>query len=247
MDEARNQPPRGGNGGLSIGRHSGASLSSTVHCPYLSSTDRDMPYERPSGRNICRAQSRTERRGLKRVTVPFVKITREKQTQHCLMNFKQCDHYLRQEGKSPEGAAAPLPRPQKAAHSAAPRKKNRKRSKAFRSHDSTRQTLKQFGQITIVSTILAFAVSLYYAGSFSSLFESLAYSVLRSQAKSFGLSEKEVDRARKAGLLKAKNLMGLKNMSKSQRNKLKSSGIFKKLSGAQKQKLKKLYRKKMGK
>ncbi|MDA1000241.1 MAG: hypothetical protein O2807_06965 [bacterium] len=249
MSAAQNRPPRGGNGGLPIGRHAGGSLSSGAVCPCLSSTDRDMPYERPSGRNICRAQSRVERHGFKRVTIPFAKVTRERQTQLCLMNFRQCEHYLQQEGKPPPaGMAAALPsKSQKAAYASSPRKKHRKHSKAFRTHDSTQQTLKQIGQITLVSTVLAFAVSLYYAGSFSALFESLAYSVLRNQAQNLGLTEKEVDQARKAGLLKAKNLMGLKNMSKSQQNKLKNSAVFNKLSGTQKKKLKAMYKKQAGK
>ncbi len=43
-------------GGISLGGAIKKSISGGQHCPYLSALDRDLPYNHPSSRNICRAQ-----------------------------------------------------------------------------------------------------------------------------------------------------------------------------------------------
>ena len=102
-------------GGISLGSSRNKSISGGQHCLYLSALDRDLPYNHPSSRNICRGQTSKKRKGFKTITSGYHKIDRDTQLEACLPNFGKCRYYQenQKEPIEPAHAAAETVNPNK--------------------------------------------------------------------------------------------------------------------------------------
>ncbi len=211
-------------GGVSLGGRGGASLpGGGPACPYLSSVDRGRPYDTPSRRNSCTAETKTAWQGLRRINAPVGLVTRARQTKLCLAEFTECVHHAKAKKMEEKEASSPRKEKAKAAPRAA-RKASKKRSQpqSDRFTNSQMDTFRQLGTIGFVTVVIAFIVAFLFSEKASNIYDSIAYSVIRSQAQSLGLDKDALDKAKAAGLLKGGAIKGLKNLTGAQKAKLKA-------------------------
>jgi hypothetical protein len=233
-------------GGISIGGSRKKSISGGQHCPYLSALDRDLPYNHPSSRNICRGQTTKKRRGFKTITIGYHKIDRDTQLEVCLPSFGECRYYQEKQKEpiKPAQTTAGTVKPDKGKVTAKTQKKpeRRKHRRKMSALDSAKwHTAKQLGAISAVTIVIAFVVSFFLAGGPGKLIENLTFMYISNQAQELGLNKSDLDKIKAAGLLKGGGISGAKNLSRSQKEKLKKSSLFKGLSAEKKAKLRKRF------
>ena len=233
-------------GGISLGSSRNKSISGGQHCPYLSALDRDLPYNHPSSRNICRGQTSKNRKGFKTITIGYHKIDRDTQLEACLPNFGKCRYYQenQKEPIEPAHAAAETVNPNKGKSYAKSQKKPERRR--HRRRDSVLNspkwhTARQLGAISVVTIVTAFVVSFFLAGGPGKLIENLTFMYISNQAQDLGLNKSDLEKIKTSVFLMGGGISGAKNMSRSQKEKLNKSSLFKGLSAEKKTKLRKMF------
>ena len=230
------------------GRGRSSTLSSGRPCPFLGSEDGPgLANNSPSRTNVCHAHHRKEWRGMVRVTIPYTRLTKEKQAQVCFAAFNQCPyhaqgakmmeehkHLLEEEVQHLKEAAAAGRKPKKrraAHHSSAPMS-NRKR------------TILQFTGLGVGAMVCAFVVSLVVSAEPGRMFDFIFDYLMLQDIKSMGMADKGHDKSETEGIVTGGNLKALKNLDAAQKEKLKAR--FSGMSEAEKAKLKEKYKAMMG-
>ena len=228
------------------GKTSG-SFTKGQFCPYLSALDRDLPYNHPSSQNVCRGQTSRKRRGFRKFSVGYGKVTRQTQLEICNSKYLECEHFQRKrkEPQQEEPQITESDRQQQYKDSVASKiKKRTERRRRKRRHnlDSAKwHTAKQLGAISAVTIVIAFIVSFVIAGGPGKFIESLTFMYIQNQAKELGLSKEDLEKVRASGILKGGGMGRMKNLSRSQKEKLKKSSLFKGMSASKKAELKKKF------
>ena len=101
--------------------------------------------------------------------------------------------------------------------------------------------IKQLGAISAVTLVIAFVISFFMAGGPGKFIENITFMFIQGQAQELGLTRQDLDKVRASGILRGGGMKGLKNLSRSQREKLKKSSLFRGLSAQQKSKLRKKF------
>ena len=242
-----NKRPSSSSSAISIGRRGTQSISSSQHCPYLSALDRELPYNHPSSRNICRGQITKRRRGFKVITLGYATLTRDIQLERCIPDHLDCEHFkLKQKEPRENGPHGTPPAKKEKAPSGAvvkPAKKHEKRHHRRRPtfQSAKWHTIKQLGAISTVTLVIAFVISFFMAGGPGKFIENITFMFIQGQAQELGLTRQDLDKVRASGILRGGGMAGLKNLSRSQREKLKKSSLFRGLSAQQKSKLRKKF------
>jgi len=79
------------------------------------------------------------------------------------------------------------------------------------------------------------------AGGPGKFTENITFMFSQGQAQELGLTRQDLDKVRASEILRGGGMKGLKNLSRSQREKLKKSSLFRGLSAQQKSKLRKKF------
>ena len=233
--------------GTSIGGQFNRSLSSGQPCTYLGSLDKELPYNHASSQNICRGQTSKQRQGLRIRTLGYAKVLRKTQSEVCLANYYECDHFKRKKKEAPEELLPSEINPQgikskPKAPSKPPRKHDRRRSARLSPIESAKwQTVKQLGAISAATIVIAFVLSFFVAGGPGKIIENITFMFIQNQAQELGLSKEDLEKVRASGILKGGSPKGLSKLSRSQKEKLKGSSLFKGMSSAKKAELKKKF------
>jgi len=147
---------------LPSGRARSGALASGRPCPFLGSEDGPgLANNSPSRTNVCHAHPRKEWKGMIRVTIPYSRLTREKQAEVCFAAFNQCPYHaqgakmmeehkqqLHEEAQQRTNGEAPKPKKRRASHRSQAPMSNRKR------------TALQFAGLGVGAMVCAFVVSL---------------------------------------------------------------------------------------
>lgn len=236
---------------------SSPSISQSRPCPYLGSRKgQSTPFERPSKGNVCYAKSRMKYRFLRRVSVPYTAVSRQKQSKLCLGSFDDCSIYnekslqptdITASGSSsllgtPAGAG--LPSTKRHSPKKRIRKKRASRVFSYKNLSKRRKNTVRTGAAFMACIITALGLSLLMSARPSSFLEYIFMTVMRNDIKAFGMKHLGVkDKfGSSGGMVTGGNLRSLGNMSSSKRQKLKRSSVFKKLTRAQKEKLRKQFK-----
>ncbi len=207
-------------GGISLGSSRNKSISGGQHCPYLRALDRDLPYNHPSSRNICRGQTSKKRKGFKTITSGYHKIDRDTQLEACLPNFGKCRYYQenQKEPIEPAHAAAETVNPNKGKSYAKSQKKPERRRRRRRDpvlNSPKWHTARQLGAISVVTIVTAFVVSFFLADGPGKLIENLTFMYISNQAQDLGLNKSDLEKIKASVFLKGGGISGAKNMSRS--------------------------------
>lgn len=229
-----------------------SSLGSGRPCPFLGSQDgAGLANNSPSRMNMCHAHSRKEWQGMRRVTIPYSRVTREKQAEVCFAAFNQCPYHRQASQELAEKHHAPRA---EAAHAeaghAGPRQKKRRPARRNSAPMSGRaRAIVQYGGLGLGALVCALIVSLVISAEPGRMFEFVFEVIAFQDVKAMGLGHKGLDKRDVSGLVTGGDLRAseLKDLTGAQKDKLKSSAQFKNLSEADKQKLKEKYKAMMGK
>lgn len=232
------------------------SLSGARPCPFLGSVEgRDMPFDQPSRRNACYAVKGRKRKGLRSVPVRFVAVHRAHQAEYCFGDFSRCAQYhkAQENSETPERAedsSRPRKRPPRAAGKpdpAAPGKKRRRKEPSqsrlslfLRSKRVRKSAL--VGAATSICFLLAFGLYALIAAEPSRWVEFVFNTIVMNDIKSFGIRQAGIKDKSKVSGIAGGNLRAMKGLSKAKLKSLKKSGLGKKLTKAQKAKLRKQFR-----
>lgn len=238
---------------IPAGRARSATLGAGRPCTYLGSQDgKGLANNQPSRMNMCFAQPRREWKGLRRITVPYSRVTRERQGETCFAAFNQCPFY-QQAVKEEEERNHHPPRAEAAqARPSAPAPQHRKK----RGRPSSRnpgpmsaraRSMVQYAAIAAVTMICALVITLVISAEPSRLFDFVFEYIALQDIKSVGSAESGADKSSASGMVTGGNLKAMQNMSADQKDKLKNSAAFKSMSEADKAKLKEKYKSMMGK
>lgn len=215
-------------------------------CPYLGSTDGPgLPFDRPSRRNVCCAQSVRRRKGLRLTRTPYAHLPRAQQAEFCLGPYTRCVHFERK-NHAPDGASSE----RRTTHTRsrnhrrhAPKTGKLHRNLLARLRAPRFRNLRRAAAIGVASVASALALTLFFSAQPSKWVEYVYFTILRNDIKAFGLSHRgQEDKAHSAGLVTGGNLRALKNLSGSQVERLKESGLGRGLTDAQKAKLRQKFR-----
>ena len=217
-------------------------------CPFLGSQDGPgLANNSPSRMNVCHAHPRKEWRGLRRITIPYSRLTKERQAETCFAAFNQCPYHQR---ASKDGEAHPAPRPAQAAAAPAahPPKHKKRRSSGRAQGPMSKRTraLLQYAGLGLATALLAFIISAVISAEPGRMFAFVFDYIALQDIKSMGLADKGADPSQTGGVVTGGNLKAMQNLSAAQKDKLKNSSQFKNLSEADKQKLKEKYKAMMG-
>lgn len=239
----RRPPPEG----VSIARKMNRSLSSGQACTYLSAMDKGLPYHHASSQNVCRGQTSKQRQGLRYRTLGYAKVLRKTQSEVCLANYHECEHYKRRRKNAPE---EPLPsenhmqglESKSKTPFKPPRKYDRRHTQKSSPMESEKwRTVKQLGVISVATIALAFIVSFFVAGGPGKFIENLTFMYIQNQAQDLGLNKDDLEKVKASGILKGGSVKGINKLSRSQKEKLKKSSLFRGMSSEKKAELKKKF------
>ncbi|MBI1725074.1 MAG: hypothetical protein HYR52_05510 [Candidatus Tectomicrobia bacterium] len=222
-----------------------SSLGSGRPCPFLGSQDgAGLANNSPSRMNMCHAHSRKEWKGMRRVTIPYSRVTREKQAEVCFAAFNQCPYHRQASQELAEKHHAPRA---EAGH-AGPRQKKRRPARRNSAPMSGRaRAIVRYGGLGLGALACAFIVSLVISAEPGRMFDFVFEVIAFQDIKAMGVGHKGLDKRDVSGLVTGGDLKAMQHMSGAQKDKLKSSAQFKNLSEADKQKLKEKYKAMMGK
>ena len=181
-----------------------------------------------------------------RVTIPYSRLTREKQAEVCFAAFNQCPYHaqgakmmeehkqqLHEEAQQRTNGEAPKPKKRRASHRSSAPMSNRKR------------TALQFAGLGVGAMVCAFVVSLVVSAEPGRMFDFIFDYLMLQDIKSMGMADKGHDKSETEGIVTGGNLKALKNLDAAQKEKLKAR--FSGMSEAEKAKLKEKYKAMMGK
>lgn len=103
------------------------------------------------------------------------------------------------------------------------------------------RTIKQLGAISTATIVLAFIVSFFVAGGPGKIIENLTFMFIQNQAQELGLNKDDLEKVKASGVLSGGSMKGLHKLSRSQKEKLKGSALFKGMSSEKKAELKKKF------
>lgn len=232
---------------LPSGRARSGALASGRPCPFLGSEDGPgLANNSPSRTNVCHAHPRKEWKGMIRVTIPYSRLTREKQAEVCFAAFNQCPYHaqgakmmeehkqqLHEEAQQRTNGEAPKPKKRRASHRSSAPMSNRKR------------TALQFAGLGVGAMVCALIVSFVISAEPGRMVEFLFDYLAFQDIKAMGLGDKGHDKSDVSGAVTGGNMKALKNMDAAQKEKLKAR--FSGMSEAEKAKLKEKYKAMMGK
>ncbi|MBT4430025.1 MAG: hypothetical protein HOC91_05865 [Nitrospinaceae bacterium] len=223
------------------------SLSSGQSCTYLSSIDKGVPYNHASSQNVCKGQTSKQRQGLRMRTLGYAKILRKTQTEVCLANYHECEHFKRQRknetiGHLPsENLIQEIDSKSKTPYKPPQKHDRRHRKTSFDMESGNWRTAKQLGAISAVTIAIAFVASFFISGGPGKIIENLTFMFIQNQAQELGLNKDDLEKVRASGILKGGSVKGLKKLSRSQKAKLKKSSLFRGMSSAKKAELRKKF------
>lgn len=242
--------PADHSGGLSLSSGKKKSgLGRSNPCPCLGSTEGPrMPFDYASKRNACYAQKQVYRKGLRKIEKPYSAVSRARQEKLCFDTFTECPHY--QEFLSAQEKAAPkAPRKAPAAKSTEgehpPRRKKRKPEKSpgrimkILTSSRLRGPIR-YGVAAVLTVAVAFGFFSFMAAKPSRFAMFVLNTILQDQIKSLGMKYAGTADKSKISGIAGGNLRAMKSLSKAKLQKLKRSGAGRRLSAAQKAKLRKM-------
>jgi hypothetical protein len=224
------------------------SISSTFDeglCPYLGNKEwANTPEARPSRKNVCYAQSRTRKKGFRKITVSCSSVSRKKQASTCLRSYSDCPYYQSASSEPSEDKAAlhsfrhedsaqpdPVTKPTTSRNRGRHISKlaNSSKRRSHRTLSKKGRTAIQLGAVILASGIVAMGLSVLLSANPASFVEYLFQTVLLNDIKAFGLKHKDTkDRLSVGGMVTGGNLRSKKILSKSDKKRLKNSAIEKK-------------------
>jgi len=234
------------------GARGSGSIAGASPCPHLGSTEgREIPFDHPSRRNVCCAQTRVEWKGLRRKAAPGARIHRADQAAYCLGAFTQCAHFQRAALRAEAGRKSPAAEPsRKASPRRSPRKKRASRETPSRLgrlrsrlYSGRMKTVVQFGTLGLVTVAFALGLTAFFAAEPAKWVDFVYFYIAKEKIRTFagqgGLGLPQEASTRGVGALKGKSMKDLKNISGAKKKQLMKK--FKGMSAAQKAQLRKKF------